>query len=381
MKKKNLIIIAILVIIAGAIGLYYYNASKEVHIDYDEFLVHMVSEEIEEATFTEDRIYFKLKDNEDVLYTDNSESQTLKEDLLMSGASINTEKTFTDIFYEVFDYLFVILFVVAIWIGLGRLTGRSLFKVVRKEKTRFSDVVGMDSLKEEMTQIIDIMKNKETYAAKGIKAPKGIILEGEPGNGKTLFARALAGEASIKFIAAKGADFESAVVAVGPAKVRSLFRIARKNAPCIVFIDEFDGIGTKRNYSGNAIETENTRIVTAMLNELDGFKKNDGVLVIAATNNSKVLDEALIRPGRFDRKYLIPYPNKEDRIKLIEFYSKEMKFDESVSFEKLASEFNGMSSSKIETIVNEAAIIAARTNDGVINSKCINESINLTKNK
>ncbi|MCQ2749272.1 MAG: hypothetical protein MJ246_04695 [Clostridia bacterium] len=114
MKKKNLIIIAILVIIAGAIGLYYYNASKEIHINYDEFLVHMVSEEIEEATFTEDRIYFKLKDNEDVLYTDNSESQTLKEDLLMSGASINTEKTFTDIFYEVFDYLFVILFVVAI---------------------------------------------------------------------------------------------------------------------------------------------------------------------------------------------------------------------------------------------------------------------------
>ncbi|MCQ2749273.1 MAG: AAA family ATPase [Clostridia bacterium] len=239
----------------------------------------------------------------------------------------------------------------------------------------------MDLLKEEMKQIIDIMKNKEAYAAKGIKAPKGIILEGEPGNGKTLFARALAGEASIKFIAAKGADFESAVVAVGPAKVRSLFRIARKNAPCIVFIDEFDGIGTKRNYSGNAIETENTRIVTAMLNELDGFKKNDGVLVIAATNNSKVLDEALIRPGRFDRKYLIPYPNKEDRIKLIEFYSKGMKFDESVSFEKLASEFNGMSSSKIETIVNEAAIVAARTNDGVINSKCINESINLTKNK
>lgn len=381
MKKKNLIIIAVLVIIAGAIGLYYFNASKEIHVNYDEFLVHMVSEEIEEATFTEDRIYFKLKDNEDVLYTDNSESQTLKEDLLMSGASINTEKTFTDIFYEVFDYLFVILFVVAIWIGLGRLTGRSLFKVVRKEKTRFSDVVGMDSLKEEMKQIIDIMRNKEAYAAKGIKAPKGIILEGEPGNGKTLFARALAGEASIKFIAAKGADFESAVVAVGPAKVRSLFRIARKNAPCIVFIDEFDGIGTKRNYSGNAIETENTRIVTAMLNELDGFKKNDGVLVIAATNNSKVLDDALIRPGRFDRKYLIPYPNKEDRIKLIEFYSKDMKFDESVSFEKLAGDFNGMSSSKIETIINEAAIIAARINNGVVNNNCINESINLTKNK
>ena len=143
-----------------------------------------------------------------------------------------------------------------------RFISPSTFRVVRKTGVTFKDVVGMENIKRDMTQVLDIMLHPESYKRRGIRMPKGILLEGAPGNGKTLFARALAGEAHVNFIPAKATDFESMFMALGPAKVKLLFRKARKRAPCIVFIDEFDGIGTRRNYSGSAIETENTRIVT-----------------------------------------------------------------------------------------------------------------------
>ena len=140
---------------------------------------------------------------------------------------------------------------------------------MHKTGKTFNDVVGMDNLKRDMEQIIQIMQHPAEYAKKGIRMPKGILLEGAPGNGKTLFAKALAGEAKVNFIPAKATDFESMLMAIGPMKVKLLFKKARRRAPCIVFIDEFDGIGTRRNYSGSGIETENTRIVTALLNDLD----------------------------------------------------------------------------------------------------------------
>ena len=173
--------------------------------------------------------------------------------------------------------------------------------------------------------------------------PKGILLEGEPGNGKTLFARALSGEAKISFIPAKATDFESMFMAIGPMKVKLLFRKARRKAPCIVFIDEFDGIGTVRNYSGSAIETENTRIVTALLNELDGFEPTDGVLVVAATNSVQALDPALIRPGRFDAKFTVPYPDFHAREQLVQMYCKGKAHTQDCTESVLAKMFDGYS--------------------------------------
>lgn len=218
----------------------------------------------------------------------------------------------------------------------------------------------MEDLKKDMMQIADIMKNPAEYKAKGIRMPKGILLEGAPGNGKTLFARALAAEAKVNFIPAKATDFESMFMAIGPMKVKLLFAKARKKTPCIVFIDEFDGIGTRRNYSGSAIETENTRIVTALLNELDGFTPHDGILVLAATNSRTALDEALIRPGRFDAKYTVPYPDADTREKLIEKYSHGKK--SSCNTKNLAKNFSDFSCAQIESVINRAALVASQQN-------------------
>ncbi len=205
--------------------------------------------------------------------------------------------------------MFFFAFIIFAVFKVSEIFGATKFKVIRNSKTRFSDICGMEELKRDMTKLVDLLKNPEVYKAKGIRAPKGIILEGPPGNGKTLFAKALAGEAGINFIPTKGADFQSAVMSVGPSKIKAVFKKARKHTPCIVFIDEFDGIGERRNYTGTGIDKENNRIITAMLNEMDGFYDKDGVLVIGATNSYASLDSALVRPGRFDKKYNIGNPD------------------------------------------------------------------------
>ena len=220
----------------------------------------------------------------------------------------------------------------------------------------------MDNLKRDMTQVMKIMQNAKEYAAKGIRMPKGILLEGEPGNGKTLFAKALAGEAKVNFIPAKATDFESMFMAIGPMKVKLLFRKARKQAPCIVFIDEFDGIGTVRNYTGSALETENTRIVTALLNELDGFEPSKGVLVLAATNSIEALDPALIRPGRFDARFKVPYPDYNARVELVKMYCNGKNPDTACTPETLAKYTDGYSCAKIESVLNRAALLSGQDN-------------------
>ena len=270
------------------------------------------------------------------------------------------EKSSEEIFSLIFDALFYIVFFGIIAAVFFKFISPNTFKVVRKTGVKFSDIVGMDDLKSDFSQIVQILKAPAEYAKRGIRLPKGILLEGAPGNGKTLFARALAGEAKVNFIPAKATDFESMFMAIGPMKVKLLFSKARRKAPCIVFIDEFDGIGTKRNYSGSAIETENTRIVTALLNELDGFEANPGIIVVAATNSRAALDEALIRPGRFDAKYTVPYPDKDARKKLCDMYLAGKSFDESVSSENLSSLFNGFSCAQIESVINRAAILAVQ---------------------
>jgi cell division protease FtsH len=230
------------------------------------------------------------------------------------------------------------------------------FKVTKHTKVTFDDIAGMDGLKKDMRQIVDILKNPEEYKLKGIRQTKGIIFEGSPGNGKTLFAKALAEEMNVNFIATKGADFQSAIMSMGARKIKQLFKKAKKHKPCIIFIDEFDSIGERRNYSGTGVDKENNRIVTAMLNEMDGFETEDGILVIAATNSYNSLDPALIRPGRFDLKYNISNPDFETRIKLIDLYTSKKKLADDVSKEKLAESFENLSCSGIETILNEAGM-------------------------
>ena len=362
MKKNKLfltIILIALVAVAGYFAWDYFSA-KKTYMPYSRFYELIEKNQVATSTIKTDSIEFSCEGK--AFTTENPHSPTLEETLLMHGVEVTVEKDSAEIISLIFDIIFYVFFFGIIFIAFRKFISPNTFKVVHKTGVKFDDVVGMENLKRDMTQVMKIMQNPRAYAAKGIRMPKGILLEGEPGNGKTLFAKALAGEAKINFIPAKATDFESMFMAIGPLKVKLLFRKARRQAPCIVFIDEFDGIGTVRNYSGSAIETENTRIVTALLNELDGFEASNGVLVLAATNSIQALDPALIRPGRFDARFRVPYPDYEARVKLAQMYCNGKNPDSECTPQTLAKMMDGYSCAKIESVLNRAALLAGQAN-------------------
>lgn len=360
MSLKAKFIIPLAVLLAGGIFFYdYYSSSKIQEVPYADFYAQVEGGTVASAKIAEDEIIFVDAAGQE-RKTQNPDSPTLKEFLLLNGVAVQTEKSAAALVSLALDILFYAIFF-AVIIGVFRkFISPNTFKVVKKTGVKFSDVVGMEDLKRDMASVMQIMKNPREWEKKGVRLPKGILLEGEPGNGKTLFAKALAGEASVNFIPAKATDFESMFMAIGPLKVKLLFAKARRRAPCIVFIDEFDGIGTRRNYSGSAIETENTRIVTALLNELDGFEPTKGVLVVAATNSVQALDSALIRPGRFDARFKVPYPDESARVQLVQKYTKAKNRAASCSDQKLAQLFEGFSCAKIESVLNKAALLASQ---------------------
>ena len=375
--KKTLILIFIFLAIALYFGMDFI-LPKPQKTSYSDFISSMENSQIQSAAIGEKEIIYSLKDSEkkQKFSVTNPMSPDIAERLLLSGAEVSITKSASDTFSLVFDIIFYGVFAFIFIFVFRRFISPNTYKIVRHTNTTFDDIVGLDKLKVSMKQIADMMKHPQEYKKRGMHMPKGILMEGAPGNGKTMFARALANEAGVNFIPAKATDFESMFMAIGPMKVKMLFRKARRNAPCIVFIDEFDGIGTKRNYSGSAIETENTRIVTALLNELDGFTVNEGVLVIAATNSRSALDEALVRPGRFDAKYTVPYPDKEDRIKLIKKYSADKNLDSSVDIEKLSETFNSFSAAHIESIMNRSAFHCQQKGKSSVSLEDIKDALN-----
>lgn len=361
-KNKKLYFIVLILAVIACAGYFIWDgfSSKSENVSYKEFYDQVEKGNVTSVKIDGDKILFQLLDEKKWISTDNPSSPLLQEKLLLQGVSVKVEKNGTEILSIIFDIVFYVFFIGIIFFAFRKFISPNTFKVVHKTGVKFDDVVGMDSLKRDMTQVMKIMQNPKEYAKKGIRMPKGILLEGEPGNGKTLFAKALAGEAKVNFIPTKATDFESMFMAIGPMKVKLLFKKARRRAPCIVFIDEFDGIGTRRNYSGSAIETENTRIVTALLNELDGFEPAEGVLVLAATNSIQALDEALIRPGRFDAKFSVPYPDSAAREKLVEMYCKGKNLAAECTPSVLAKLFEGKSCAAIESILNRAALLAGQ---------------------
>ena len=358
-KRKKILFTIILTTLAVTSFLYVKDSylSNKTEETYSQFHAQVQDKKIESALIKENNIYYWKKNNPEKEYcTQNPQSPVLKEFLLINDVKVEEEEDISQIINLLLDIIFYVFFFGVIFFVFRKFISPNTFKVVKKTGISFKDVIGMDELKSYMLKVIDIMKNPDKYKALGIRMPKGILMEGEPGNGKTFFAKALAGQAKINFIPAKATDFESMFMAIGPMKVKMLFRKARRKAPCIVFIDEFDGIGTHRNYSGNAIETENTRIVTALLNELDGFEQTNGVLVLAATNSIQALDKALIRPGRFDTRVSVPYPQEKERIELVKKYLGSKEIEKNYSPQTLAQMFKGFSCARIESVINRAII-------------------------
>ena len=259
--------------------------------------------------------------------------------------------------------------------GLTRsLIGQNPTKITTgKTKTTFKDVAGIDSEKQELMEVVDFLKNKEKFKALGARVPRGILLSGEPGTGKTLLARAVAGEANVPFFATSGSDFSGIIVGLGVAKIKEIFELAKRNAPCILFIDEIDAIGQSRSkHSFNDNDREQT--LNQLLIEMDGFANDTGIIVIAATNRPDMLDAALLRPGRFDRQINIELPNLEGRHDILNLHAKKFKIDENLNMMDVARGTTGFSGADLENLLNESALHAVRSNHKVIEQSDIEEA-------
>ncbi len=254
--------------------------------------------------------------------------------------------------------------------------GQSRAKRFSKDmpKTTFKDVAGVDEAKQELEEVVDFLKNPEKYKKLGARTPKGIILIGPPGCGKTLLARAIAGEANVPFFSIAGSEFMEMLVGVGAARVRDLFATAKKNAPAIIFIDEIDAIGRARSFGPMPAHDEREQTLNQILVEMDGFAPYEQIIVIAATNRGDLLDPALLRPGRFDRRITLDYPDYEGRKAILQIHSQGKPFDDSVNWEKVARRTIGFSGADLENMLNEAAIKAARDNRDKITADDIEEA-------
>ena len=235
----------------------------------------------------------------------------------------------------------------------------------------FADVAGCDESKYELQEVVDFLKDPDKFNNAGAKIPKGILLEGPPGTGKTLLARAVAGESGVSFISVSGSQFIEMFVGVGAARVRSLFEIANENKPCVIFIDEIDAIGRQRGTGFNSGNDEREQTLNQILTNMDGFDKSEGIIVLGATNRADILDSALVRAGRFDRKVLVGLPDSDGRKSILNIHLRNKQYDDSVDFDEIALLTGGFSGAELENLANEAAILSLRYNLTKINKKCM----------
>ena len=390
-NRQNLMIMLLATVIALVVISYVMNMGTEsaTRISYNEFVKLVDEGKVEEVNVRSDRLEIKLKDTDAIRYTSISEeSSDLTKRLLDAGVTVNgyIPDSSGMIISFLLSYVLPIAF---LWVimgfifrraGSGGLMG-SVGKSTAKEYVQkdtgitFADVAGEDEAKESLQEVVDFLHNPSKYVKIGAKLPKGALLVGPPGTGKTLLAKAVAGEAHVPFFSLTGSDFIELYVGVGASRVRDLFKEANKNAPCIIFIDEIDAIGRSRDskYGGGNEEREQT--LNQLLSEMDGFEPAKGILVLGATNRPEILDKALLRPGRFDRRIIVDRPDLKGRIAILKVHAKNVKMDESVDLEEIALATSGAVGSDLANMINEAAINAVKHKRKYVNQQDLFEAV------
>lgn len=385
---KNVALYVFIIVIAVAIFNTFVHPQEEfTEMAYSDFVAQIEKKNVSSVTMVENSIKGKLKDGTEFsTYIPNNDTQIVKK--MTDGDVVITVKPpeQPSWWMSLLSSLLPILILVGVWFwimnqtqgGGGRVMsfGRSRARMSGEGQVHvnFSDVAGEDEAKEELAEVVDFLKNPGRYTAIGAKIPKGVLLVGPPGTGKTLLAKAVAGEAKVPFFSISGSDFVEMFVGVGASRVRDLFAQAKKNAPCIVFIDEIDAVGRQRGSGLGGGHDEREQTLNQLLVEMDGFGANEGIITIAATNRPDILDPALLRPGRFDRRVVVGRPDLAGRIAILKVHARNKPLDSDINLDIIAKKIPGFTGADIANLLNEAALLAARQNRKTISMADMEEA-------
>ena len=398
-NSKMLIVVSVfifIVLLAVTIffGYKYYNEKDEKQLAYTELITSINEEKIEKIKMSTGSNSLTVtykgegeeKDREKIVLVPSIQAfmELIQNKIDEDGIKVELIQEPLNPVLGVMDTIFsmlptILLVVLMLMIfkmqGIGGDSGK-VYGGEENKKTgvKFEDIAGLDEEKGELIEIVDFLKNPKDYLDMGAKIPKGILLYGKPGTGKTLIAKAIAGEAGVPFISMSGSEFIEMFAGLGASRVRKLFEKAKKMAPCIIFIDEIDAIGSRRTSSSGA-ESENNQTLNQLLVEMDGFASNETIIVLAATNRPEMLDKALLRPGRFDRQITIPTPDLNGREAILNLHSKDKKIDAEVNFKDIAGDTAGFTGAELANVLNEAAIIATREKHEAITNADIENAV------
>jgi len=396
--KQGFPYILLIIMMLGTL-LIFNLGNREVHkISYDELITHLSEDKVKEITIAE-------KTASGVYYItgtldDYKENESFKLNAPLSESVIDRILTYSDknefkintstnpenntFLVVIINILPFVILIGATFILFNKISGgnknsmdfgRSRAKLSEDGgKVKFTDVAGLTEEKEEVSELIDFLKNPKKFQKLGARIPKGVLLVGPPGTGKTLLAKAVAGEANVPFYFISGSDFVELFVGVGASRVRDMFKQAKNNAPCLIFIDEIDAVGRQRGTGLGGGHDEREQTLNQLLTEMDGFGANEGIIIIAATNRPDVLDPALLRPGRFDRQVTVSLPDQKEREAILKVHARDKIFDESVNLENISHRTPGFSGADLENLLNEAALLAVRRNKNKITQEEIDEA-------
>lgn len=384
---RNIILIIAAVVISLILFQTLFNSNgQQNEITYTQFMSKVKNDQVSQVTIKGGKISGKFVNGEQFVTRGPTESTNYLNLLQKKGVSIEFKEASSNSWlFSLLISLLPVVLIIGLWIFMMRRMqgsdalnfGESKADLVDKEYTdvSFDDFAGVEEIKEEVQEIVQYLRKPEHFVSLGADLPKGIILVGQPGTGKTLLAKAIAGEAEVPFFQTSGSNFVEMFVGVGASRVRDMFEKAKSNAPAIIFIDELDAIGRKRGAGIGGGHDEREQTLNELLNEMDGFQSNEGVIILAATNRPDVLDPALLRPGRFDKKLTVPTPGVEGREEILKVHTQDKTVSDNVDLEVLARRTPGFVGADLENLANQAALLAARKGKSIIEMEDFEESI------